>query len=216
MLGISVCICVCIESQLAAVSLTEAEVRTELRAMRLDADDLTGANARKAGIPFLIDCGPASHRGMLAILKSVAEKKLKSGRDVNVSALLYVLSHQKCDRSRFLAYAERYALSSTSETRVTEEGRVEAVSLLAQIGTVGHIESLLSLLDQDDFPVRKAALDAITQLGDSRHAYLVYDKLFSPKRLTGVVGVAEEKAIKKAWEALRAKPHPGQDAKPMK
>lgn len=188
--------------------LSEERVLRELQPNRLDAEDLYGPNARSFGVPFLIDCGERCHDGLFAILDQVEKKKLRVNKGVNMQDVFTVLNNQRCDRSRFLTYAEKYALTDRGETKLTEEARREAVNLLGQIGTPDHAEKLIPLLQDQEKCIRKEALAAIRKLGDRRHAQLVLDQLSAPRPNLPPLTDAETKEFVAAWKELSVIPPP--------
>lgn len=194
-------------------ALSEERVRHELRPVLLDADDLFGPNARKFGTPFLIDSGERCHDGLLAILDKVERKKLRIGKDVYMDNVFTVLTHQKCDRSRFLKYAEKYALTSRNETKLSEGARRDAIRLLGQIGQPEHVEKLIPLLQEKEESARQQALTAIRSLGDRRHAQLVLDQLGAPRPNLPPLTNAEREEIIAVWKHLKTVSPPDSSSK---
>jgi hypothetical protein len=159
------------------------------------------------GAPYLVSIGDLCHEGLHAVFTGVDSGRYKLN-ETNLLAAFRVLRKQTCDRSRFQPFALKYATADREKLKLLWRTQAEAIFLLGQIGGVKEIEVLLPLLDDPDWEIRSATLEAITQLGDGRHAYLVYDKLLSPKRFTGQLGQTEEAAIMKAYKALLAKAPP--------
>jgi len=167
------------------------------------------------GAPFLISIGEMCHDGLHAILTGLDSGHFRQ-QDTNLYLIFQILAKQKCDRSRFLSFAVKYATADREKIKLPWIVQVEAITLVGQLGGVKHLDNLLPLLDDSDWEIRSAALEAITSLGDSRHGYLVYDKLLSPKRFTGLLGQTEQAAIMKAYKALLAKAPPPDSKDPPK
>lgn len=159
------------------------------------------------GTPYLISIGGLCHEGLHDMLNGVDSGRYKVN-EINLLAVFRVLRKQTCDRSRFHSFALKYATADREKLKLFWRTQAEAILLLGQIGGVKEVAVLLPLLDDPDWEIRSAALEAINSLADSRHGYLVYDKLLSPKRFTGMLGQTEEEAIMKTYKSLLAKAPP--------
>ncbi len=100
---------------------------------------------------------------------------------------------------------------------ISDMTQYSAIDLLGQIGNNKHVELLAPQLDNADWAVRRSTISAIVQLGDARHATLVYDQLLKPRFVVNSpLAKLEKEAILTAFKAIGAKPEPEGDAAPMK
>lgn len=178
---------------------------------RSDTPELQPPSTPTRGVRYLIHLGEGCHGALLAALGGVDSGRHRLGADVGLGAVFDVLLHQKCDRSRFLPYAEKYATGERVKGKITEDTQRDALRLIGQIGGVKQIEKVAPLLADPEWIVRCAAINTITQLGDQRHAALIYDMQLSPKRFGGQLGNVEQNAIMAAYKTLQAKPPPASD-----
>jgi HEAT repeat protein len=191
-----------------AYEFSEARVRQELRYFARCADEAFGPNARSSGVPYLVDRGEHCHDALLSMLEKVDKKKLRVNKDVHMSHLFEVLTKQTCDRGRFLPFAEKYALTDRSQTKLSEDARRGAIKLLGQIGTPDHVEKLIPLLQEDEKSARQEALAAVRALGDRRHAKLVLDQLGAPRPNLPPLTEAEQAELIAASKHLNTVPEP--------
>lgn len=166
-----------------------------------------------AGNAYLAVCGERCHDALLDILDDMGKGKLRNPKDVPFWCVFNVLSRQKCDRSRFLPFAEKYALTDRSQTKLTERAQCYALNLLGQIGKPDHAEKLAPFLQDPDKEVRREALKAMENLGDNRHGQLVLDQLTAPRPTLPPLTEDEKKELTRVGQKLLARPRPDESEK---
>jgi HEAT repeats len=161
-----------------------------------------------SGTPYLTVCEERCHDAFLELLDGIESGRYKPHADVNISSLFSALVRQKSDRSRFLKYAERYALKDRKENKVDEYTQRDAIQLLGQIGSDTHVEGLLKLMKDPDRQIRKTALRAIGVLGDSRHVPELTNLNNDPVEDHPILRDVDRRLITDTAEALSKKPIP--------
>lgn len=166
---------------------------------------------------YLARCEERCHDALLTLLAGIESGRYKVSRDVNMLSVFTSLTNQTCDRSRFLPYAEKYALGDLKGTKLDRSARLGAIELLGQIGSDKHVVKLLELMTDDDHAIRIYVLEAVGKLGDERHtadvlATLNYDR---PKDDFRYVE-AEQRRINDLAKALEKKPTPKSALKPSR